>query len=123
MILEFVVIAFIVFIINYLINYVHMKKNDALISNKALLFIQKKYKLKLDDKKIDALSKIIIIDNTLIISIAIELILRWNINYFVLAFVSFVLFIVLIIISFILFIILILISYNLLGYILKKKGW
>ena len=61
MILEFVVIAFIVFIINYLINYVHMKKNDALISNKALLFIQKKYKLKLDDKKIDALSKILII--------------------------------------------------------------
>ena len=93
MILEFVVTAFIVFIINYLINYVHMKKNDALISNKAL-------------------SKIIIIDNTLIISIAIELILRWNINYFVLAGVSFVLFIVLIIIS-----------YNLIGYILKKKGW
>lgn len=112
MILEFVVIAFIVFIINYLINYVYIKKNDALISNKALLFIQKKYKLKLDDKKIDALSKIIIIDNTLIISIAIELILRWNINYFVLAGVSFVLFIVLIIIS-----------YNLIGYILKKKGW
>ena len=77
-----------------------------------MLFIQKKYKLKLDDKKIDALSKIIIIDNTLIISIAIELILRWNINYFVLAGVSFVLFIVLIIIS-----------YNLIGYILKKKGW
>ena len=49
----------------------------------------------MDDKKIDALSKIIIIDNTLIISIAIELILRWNINYFVLAGVSFVLFIVL----------------------------
>ena len=66
----------------------------------------------MDDKKIDALSKIIIIDNTLIISIAIELILRWNINYFVLAGVSFVLFIVLIIIS-----------YNLIGYILKKKGW
>ena len=66
----------------------------------------------MDDKKIDALSKIIIIDNTLIISIAIELILRWNINYFFLAGVSFVLFIVLIIIS-----------YNLIGYILKKKGW
>ena len=64
----------------------------------------------MDDKKIDALSKIIIIDNTLIISIAIELILRWNINYFFLAGVSFVLFIVLIIIS-----------YNLIGYILKKK--
>ncbi len=112
MILEFVIIAFIVFIINYLINYVHMKKNDALISNKALLFIQKKYKLKLDDKKINLLSKIIIVVNTLIISIAIELILRWNTNYFILAAISFVLFIVLI-----------LISYNLIGYILKKKGW
>lgn len=112
MILEFVIIAFIVFIINYLINYVHMKKNDALISNKALLFIQKKYKLKLDDKKINLLSKIIIVVNTLIISIAIELILRWNTNYFILAAISFVLFIVLI-----------LVSYNLIGYILKKKGW
>lgn len=112
MILEFVIIAFIVFIINYLINYVHMKKNDALISNKALLFIQKKYKLKLDDKKINLLSKIIIVVNTLIISVAIELILRWNTNYFILVATSFVL-----------FIILILVSYNLIGYILKKKGW
>lgn len=112
MILEFVIIAFIVFIINYLINYVHMKKNDALISNKALLFIQKKYKLKLDDKKINLLSKTIIVVNTLIISVAIELILRWNTNYFIVAATSFVLFIVLI-----------LVSYNLIGYILKKKGW
>ncbi len=112
MILEFVIIAFIIFIINYLINYVHMKKNDALISNKALLYIQKKYKLKLNDKRINLLSKILIVDNTLIISIALELIIRLNINYLVLA-----------VISICLFIILILVSYNLIGYILKKKGW
>lgn len=112
MILEFVIIAFIIFIINYLINYVRMKKNDALISNKALLYIQKKYKLKLNDKRINLLSKILIVDNTLIISIALELIIRLNINYLVLA-----------VISICLFIILILVSYNLIGYILKKKGW
>lgn len=112
MILEFVIIAFIIFIINYLINYVHLKKNDALISNKALLYIQKKYKLKLNDKRINLLSKILIVDNTLIISIALELIIRLNINYLVLA-----------VISICLFIILILVSYNLIGYILKKKGW
>ena len=112
MILEFVIIAFIIFIINYLINYVHMKKNDALISNKALLYIQKKYKLKLNDKRINLLSKILIVDNTLIISIALELIIRLNINYLVLA-----------VISSCLFIILILVSYNLIGYILKKNVW
>ena len=89
-----------------------MKKNDALISNKALLYIQKKYKLKLNDKRINLLSKILIVDNTLIISIALELIIRLNINYLVLA-----------VISICLFIILILVSYNLRGYILKKKGW
>lgn len=89
-----------------------MKKNDALISNKALLYIQKKYKLKLNDKRINLLSKILIVDNTLIISIALELIIRLNINYLVLA-----------VISICLFIILILVSYNLIGYILKKKGW
>lgn len=110
--MEFIIIAFIVFIINYLINYVYMKKNDALISNKALLFIQKKYKLKLNDKRINILSKMLIIINTIIISISIEIILRVNINYFLL-----------LLIVFILFIVLMLLSYNLLGYVLKKKGW
>lgn len=112
MILEFLIVFLIIFIINYLLNYLFMKKNDNLIANKAFNYIVLKYKLKLDNKKINILSKVIIIINTIIISIPIEIILRWNFNYYLV-----------ISVSFILFIVLILISYNLLGYILKKKGW
>ena len=112
MVLEFMIIFFVIFVINYFINYILKNKHNNLIDNQALMFITKKYKLKLDDKKTKLLSKIIIIVNSLIISIPIELILRLNIKY-----------LYSIIISFILFIFLILISYNLLGYILKKKGW
>ena len=112
MILEFMIIFFVIFVVNYFVNYILKNKHSNLIDNQALMFITKKYKLKLDDKKTKLLSKIIIIVNSLIISIPIELILRLNIKY-----------LYSIIISFILFIFLILISYNLLGYILKKKGW
>lgn len=112
MILEFFIIFFLVFLVNYLINYVHKKKNDDLLSNRALSFIIKKYKIKLNDKKINILSKIIVVVNTLIITIPVEMIIRFEFNYFIV-----------IAISFISFIVLILVSYNLIGYILKKKGW
>lgn len=91
--------------------YIFMKIRKKLVQNKALKIIVKKYDLDMDDRKIKILSRIMVIVNTLIL--AIPLTVAYLISNYI----------ILVIVSFVIIVILILLFYNLIGYVLKKKGW
>lgn len=104
------------FLVLYLFMFIFMYivplKKKILESNKGLQFITLKYKLNLTKKRTEKLTKLLVLVNTIILSIPAYLVFVLNIKkiYIVIA-------------SFVLFIVLILVSYNLIGKILKKKGW
>lgn len=66
----------------------------------------------MNKKRVRALSKIIAVANTFILSVPIYMVLVLNVEY-----------LLSLVISLLVFIVLILVVYNLIGYILKKKGW
>ena len=96
----------------YLITYYRPLKRDSLGTNAGFKFIVKKYDLSMDKKRVRLLSKIICIVNSFILSVPIYIVLFVDIKR-----------IYIFIISFVVFMIGILVSYNIIGSILKKKGW
>lgn len=94
-------VLFIIFLIN--------KKRKVLGLNKALQYIDKKYDINMNENRVNKLSFILVLVNSVIIGIP-SCIALTNINYWLL-----------LAISLIWFIISILVFYNLIGIILKKK--
>lgn len=110
--LGYIILLLIIFIIVYVLTFMLKDKKNELGLSKSFRFITKKYDLKMDKRRVRTLSKIIAVANTFILSIPLYMVLVLNINY-----------ILSLAISLVIFIVLILIVYNLIGYILKKKGW
>ena len=96
------------YIITY---YIPLKKNKLEAQGSFKLIVQK-YDLNMDKARVRLLSKIVCVVNAFIMSIPIYMVLFANINR-----------IVMFAIAFVIFVVGIAGSYNLIGYILKKKGW
>lgn len=110
--LGYIILFLIIFIIVYVFTFLMKSKREELGLSKSFRFIKNKYNLKMDKKRVRILAKVIAVANTFILSIPIYLVLVINIDY-----------IFSLVISLVIFIVLILVVYNLIGYILKKKGW
>lgn len=110
--LGYIILLLIVFIIVYVLTFILKDRKDELGLSKSFRFITKKYDLKMNKKRVRTLSKIIALANTFILSIPIYMVLILNIEYMLS-----------LVISLVVFIVLILVVYNIIGYILKKKGW
>ena len=108
----YALIFLIVFLVLYVFQYLLKRRKDELGLAKNFVFITRKYNLSMNKKRVRTLSMIIILTNTFIISVPMFIVLVGNINYFFAMFISLVICIILIIVM-----------YNLIGYILKKKGW
>ena len=110
--LSYIIIFLVILCVLYIFEYSIKDKNESLELQKSFRFIKKKYNLKMDKIKTKKLSKIIVIANAFILSIPIYIVMYCNLGYLqVLG------------ISFLIFIVLMLFIYNLIGFILKKKGW
>ena len=110
--LTFIVSFFVILIVNYIFNYIIKGKNKKLGTQPSYTYIVKKYKLKMDHNKTKILSKTIIFVNSLILAIPITVFMFVETH---LALVC--------VISFVLFILLMFSLYNIIGSVLKKKGW
>ena len=111
-ILFYFIVFFVLFLIIYFIWYLPSKRKDKLKKNKGLNFIVKKYDLKMDDNKWKYLGRLFVLVNSLILAVPIEIVFIFDINY-----------ILALVISLGIFIVLIYTFYNILGLLLKKKGW
>ena len=111
-ILSYLLILMVLFLAIYIFDFAIKSKNNTLGMQRSFQFIVKKYDLNMNKQRVRLLSKIICFVNAFIISIPIAIIIIWNIDYYIS-----------LIVSFVLFIVLILVCYNILGSILKKKGW
>ncbi len=111
-IFSYLIILMVLFLAIYIFDFTIKHKNNSLGTQRSFQFIVKKYDLNMNKQRVRLLSKIICFVNAFIISIPITIIMVLDIDYYISLFISFVL-----------FIILILVCYNILGSILKKKGW
>lgn len=111
-ILWYFIITMILFLVLYIVEFIIPDKKDSLGSTKVFNFITKKYNLNMNKKRVRLLSKLIVIANTFILSIPMMIVLFIDLSY-----------IMALLISLVIFIPLILIVYNLIGFMLKKKGW
>lgn len=111
-IIVFLFIFIIVSLCFYLFGYVLPKKRHTLGKNKAFRYIVKKNDFNMNEERTKTLSKMIAIANSLILSSTLTIMASIVTSI-----------IVKMIISFVIFIIEFLLVYNLIGYILKKKGW
>lgn len=96
----------------YIITYIIPAKKNTLGAQGAFQFVVKKYDLNMDKKRVRLLSKILAFINSFIISIPITIVLFVELDRWIIFLASFILFIVMM-----------LGLYNLVGFILKKKGW
>lgn len=114
--MDYVVIYILILVVSLIpmlaITYYIPLKKDNLGSQSAFKYIVKKYDLSMDKKRVRLLSKLIAVVNTFIISIPIAMVLFGNMRRMWVFILSFVIFVVGIVSL-----------YNLLGFILKKKGW
>ena len=110
--LTFLISFFVILIVNYIFNYVIKGKNKKLGTQPSYTYIVKKYHLSMDKQKTKTLSKIIVFINSLIISIPITVFMFVNMHIALVC-----------VISFVLFVLLMFSSYNIIGSVLKKKGW
>lgn len=111
-VMTYLVVLFVVFLIMYVTLYIIPLKKDNLGLHKSFQFIVRKYNLNMDKNRVKILSKAIVFINSFILSLALMMVLFLEINTYILF-----------ILVFVMFIILILSLYNLLGLILRKKGW
>ncbi|MBO5475296.1 MAG: hypothetical protein J5982_02180 [Bacilli bacterium] len=111
-IFSYLIILMVLFLAIYIFDFAIKHKNNSLGTQKSFQYIVRKYDLKMNKERVRLLSKIICFVNAFIISIPIAVIIILDIDYYVSLFISFALFIVLI-----------LVCYNIIGSILKKKGW
>ena len=100
------------FIPIYIVTYIIPSKRNKLGTQGAFQFVVKKYDLNMDKGRVRLLSKILAFINSFIISIPLMIVLFVDVDRWIMFLASFIIFIVLML-SF----------YNLLGFILKKKGW
>lgn len=116
-VLYYFIVLFIIFVCMYLYSYVYKKKKNKLGSSAGFKYIEKVYKLNMNESKAKSLAKILALMDSVILSIPVYIdlfFLRID-NYWIL--------IMVLVASFIIFTILILVAYISLGSILKKKGW
>ena len=110
--IQYIILFLILFIVLYVVEFIMRDKNESLSLSKNFRFIKKKYKLKMDVKRTRLLSKILVVVDTFILSVPIFIMLFTDLSYFKMLGMSFFIFIILFVSL-----------YNLVGYILKKKGW
>lgn len=110
--LWYVIILMVIFLVLYIVEFIIPDKKDTLGSSKVFNFITKKYNLSMTKKRVRLLSKIIVFVNAIILSIPMMIVLFVDLPYMSALGLSLIIFIPLI-----------LIGYNLIGYLLKKKGW
>lgn len=108
----FMIIYTIVFLVLYVGMYYFNLKKKNLGLNKGLIYICRRYNLKMGEDEVKKLTKILVLVNSFIISIPVAIVLFFEVNYFIS-----------LIMSFVIFIVLILSLYNIIGVILRKKGW
>lgn len=110
--LTFLISFFVILIVNYIFNYIIKGKNKKLGTQPSYTYIVKKYKLNMDKQKTKTLSKLIVFINSLIIAIPITVFMFVKMHIALVC-----------VISFVLFILLMFSLYNIIGIVLKKKGW
>ena len=106
------IVLLIAFVPVYIITYAIPAKKNKLGIQGAFQFVVKKYDLNMNKERVRLLSKILAFINSFIISIPLMMVLFLEIDRWLIF-----------LISFILFIVLMLSLYNMVGYMLKKKGW
>lgn len=110
--LWYVIILMVIFLVLYIVEFIIPDKKDTLGASKVFNFITKKYNLNMTKKRVRLLSKIIVFVNAIILSIPIMIVLFVELSY-----------LESLGLALLIFVPLILIGYNLIGYLLKKKGW
>ena len=114
--MEIIVMYFVILILCclhiYVITYYIPLKKDTLGNQSSFKYILHKYDLSLDKKRARLLSKVIALTNAFILSIPVMLVLFLNIKRIYIFGIAFVVFVIGIVGL-----------YNLIGFILKKKGW
>lgn len=111
-IFSYLLILLVLFLAVYIFDFTIKSKNNSLGMQRSLQYIVKRYDLSMNKLRVRLLSKIICFVNAFIISIPVAIIIIWDIDYYIS-----------LIVSFVIIIVLMLVCYNLLGSILKKKGW
>lgn len=111
-IVTYFMVLVVLILVLYIFEFLVKDKRNNLGTTKSFQFIVRKYKLAMNRMRVRTLSKLIILVNSFILSVPITLMLILDINYYLLLFISLVVFIVLL-----------LSLYNLMGHILEKKGW
>lgn len=111
--MKYIIIFFIIFIIVYLVMYLYnrLSKHDY-SDNQALIYVVKKNKLKMNLERNRLLTKVLMIDNSVIVSIPIEFVLFSKLKF------GYIL-----LISLGTFVTLMLLTYSLIGKYFKKVGW
>ena len=110
--LWYIILFLIIFVVLYIFDFVIKDKKDNLGLSKGFRYITKKYNLNMDKSRVRILAKIIVLANAFILSIPMYVVFVFDLNYFAILGISFIIFIILFITI-----------YNLIGCILKKKGW
>ncbi len=108
----YVIIFMIILLALYVVEFYIPLRKEILGCSKVFRFITKKYDLSMNKNRVRTLSKLIVVANSFILSIPMTIVLFVKLSYFEAIGISLVIFIALI-----------LGIYNLIGYILKKKGW
>lgn len=111
-IVTYFMVLVVLILVLYIFEFLIKDKRSQLGTTKSFQFIVRKYNLDMNRMRVRTLAKIIIVVNSFILSVPIFLLLVMDINYYLLMFISLIVFVVLL-----------LSLYNLLGYILGKKGW
>ena len=111
------IVLFIIFLIMYIGSYILRKKKNKLGGSAGFRFIEKRYNLNMDEKRANALAKILVFNDSFLLSVPIYMCL------FVLDMSSVARMIILFAITFVFCVVFVLLSYNMIGKILKKKGW
>lgn len=110
--LWYVIIFMVILLVLYIVEFHIPNAKEMLGCSKVFRFITKKYDLSMNKSRVRVLSKVIVVANAFILSIPMMLVLFVKLSYFEAIGISLVIFIALI-----------LGIYNLIGYMLKKKGW
>ena len=116
-VLYYFVLLFIVFLCMYLYSYVYKGKRNKLGSSAGFKYLEKVYNLNMDKTKAKKLARILVLVDSVILSIPLY------IDLFFLRIDNIMKLVIVMIVSSFVFTILILVSYKTIGKILKKKGW
>lgn len=111
------VLLFIIYLVMYIGSYIPRGKKNKLGSSAGFRYIEKKYDLNMDKKRAITLSRLLVFDDAFLLSVPLYICLFFLDTSSIPKMVGFVALTSLFCIVFVL------LSYNMIGKILKKKGW